>query len=811
MDPERLAALTSALSLDPSGQAQASLEYGQTLASSQPRRPPPRYHHGMSADELAHYIKEYQDWFEEDRMVSPEPVPVVDRNQLIADQRQRRSQLERLVREGAGAPGVGIPFYMTMVGFRKHSSSTPVQNLSRITFSQMLVRRVHIGHYLLCRLITPCSRMVAIQTIIEDPEGVAHDLSIYNFPSTFNCSLDHLDALFPPGTILAIREPTFKAPTQGIRPLLRVDSPTDITFVAPNSSLLHDIAWPIGDISTDIPPLPRTAEAWQQRGNDYFKASQWFLAAFAYSYALALDHNAIVLRLNRAEAYVRLGYYSGAAHDAQDVLNKVAVSDAFTDKALFRLAKARYGRHEFRAAEEDFLRWQGNHANDASAESWLARCRARLRESEAGTYDWTILFRSAKRKIRVDAANFFGSVEVRPIDNRGGGRGMVATQDLKTGDLLLVAKPFVSVYASDLPTNQFVVTLDLLSKSSMERTDSLLLACLVEKIYGNPDSHDEVFHLYAGSEYPAPPVHYPPPRSTPVEVDLLEPKVDIDIAQLEAICTYNNFCPFRLDGPRVDEVAKPAGLYTLASMFNHSCIANAIWYCIGDLMIIRAAEPIKAGTEVTIPYSVEESYIDRQAVLRKHMLDSCSCRLCEDDRRDGETRLRRRHELKSRIDAPTITSASLTEVRTLVKDIDATYAPTRGKIRPLSALALHVVAEKLRMSGTGRHIREAIQYDKQALESYGFVLTSTGGVATALPISSDRIPTVTSFMEPADIMLRIACSYCDLREEGNATRWLKAALWLTSISVGDGKELFMLIHEETLQRMDIQSFAARVL
>ncbi|KAI0353060.1 hypothetical protein OH77DRAFT_1407932 [Trametes cingulata] len=811
MDPERLAASASALSLGPSRQDPQALQHGRSPATSQSRRPPPRYHHGMSADELARYIREYEEWFEEDRMVPPEPAPSVDRSQLISDQRQRRSQLERLTREGAGGPGIGIPFYMTMVGFPKHSSSTPIENLSRITFSRMLVRQVHIGHYLLCRIITPCSRMVAVQTIVEDPDGVAQDLSIYNFPSTFNCSLDHLDALFPPGTILAIREPTFKAPTQGIRPLLRVDSPTDITFVVPNSPLLREVTWQTADILVDFPPIPGTSEVWQQRGNEYFKASNWFLAAFAYSYALALDHNAIVLRLNRAEAYVRLGYHSGAAYDAQDVLNQVAVSEALAGKALFRLAKARYGRGEFRAAEQDFIRWQRSHVGDASAESWLARCRARIREGDTGVYDWTALFRSAKRKIRVDAANFLGALEVRRMPHRGGGRGMVTTQDVKTGALLLVAKPFVSVYASDLPTNHLVVTLDLLSKSSRERTDSLLLARLVEKIYGNPDIRDEVFHLYAGPDYPAPPDHYPPPPSTAVEVNPLAPAVDIDIAHLEAICTYNNFCPFRLDGPRVDEEAKPAGLYTLASMFNHSCIANAIWYCIGDLMIIRAAEPIPAGTEVTIPYSVEESYLDRRTILRKHMLDSCSCRLCEEDRHDGEVRLRRRHELKSRIETQTIMSTPLAEVRSLAKDIDATYAPTRSGVRPLSALALHVVAERLRISGNAHHIRESIDYDKQALESYGFVLTSTGGESTTLPIASDRIPTATSIMEPTDIMLRIACAYYILREEGNATRWLKAALWLTSVSVGDGKELFMLIHEETLQRMDIQSFAARVL
>ncbi|CDO73769.1 hypothetical protein BN946_scf185015.g97 [Trametes cinnabarina] len=782
MDAEQLAARTSSITL-------GSQTPHKTPPSSQPHRSPPKYHHGMSAEEVARYLREYAEWFEEDRKIPPEPAPIVDRNQLIADQRHRRAQLERMAHENTRVGTGGIPFYMTMVGFPKHSSSKPVQNLHP-------------------------TRMVAVQSVVEDTEGIAHDLSIYNFPSTSHCSLGQLDTLFSLGTILVIREPTLKAPTQGTRPLLRVDSPTDIIFVARNSPLLRNVKWKTGaDIQT-YPTLPRTADAWQQRGNVYFKSSQWFLAALAYSHALALDSSALALRLNRAEAYLRLQYYSGALSDAQEVLAKVGASDAVADKALLRLAKARYGRQEYGMALDSFICFQDKHVGDSSVDSWIDRCRDRLRESYIGSYDWPSLFATARRKIRLDAANFRGPIQVQSMKQRGGGRGIVTTRDVQTGELLLVAKPYVSVYASDLPGNQYIVTLDLLSKTTREPTDSLLLSRIVEKLYGNPDLHNEVFHLYAGPAYPRPPVTYPPAPSTTIAVDPLNPRVDIDIARLEAICTYNNFCPFRLDGPRIDKQAKPAGLYTFASMFNHACIANATWYCIGDLMVIRAAEPIPLGTEVTIPYCVEESYIDRQAILRKHMLDKCDCRLCEEDRRDGEARLRRRHELKSRLDADGVMSASLAEVRTLEQDISATYVPTRGSLRPLSALALHVVAEKLRMSGGARHMRESIQYDTRALECYGFVLARDAGrspTGSKLPITNDRIPTATSFMEPADIMLRIACTYYMLREEANATNWLKAALWLTDVSVGGGKELFMLIHEETLVRMDIQSFAARVL
>lgn len=310
------------------------------------------------------------------------------------------------------------------------------------------------GKYLLCRIIAPCctslpasisgcsltftpARMVAIQSMIEDVDGVAYDMSIYNFPSTFDCKLEHLDVLFPVGSILAIREPTFKAPMQGDRPLVRVDSPTDISFVVPGSPLLNGVTWRTGATIPRSPALPATLDAWQQRGNDHFKASQWFLAAFAYSQGLAIQPDAAVLLLNRAEAYLRMHYYSGALCDAQRVLSTEGTPVAHVGKAVFRLAKAHYGRGEYAAAQDSFVRWKNAHADDRAADVWIERCRARQSERSTGNYDWPSLFRTAKQKIRLDIASYTGAMEVRTMTQRGGGRGVVATKDLQVGDLLV--------------------------------------------------------------------------------------------------------------------------------------------------------------------------------------------------------------------------------------------------------------------------------------------------------------------------------------------------------------------------------------
>ncbi|PIL37354.1 transcription factor [Ganoderma sinense ZZ0214-1] len=809
MDKDLLSELARQLHLPPNDSRTMPSGALSALGRVPPRRSPPQFHPGMTKEQTAQYIRDYKDWFEEDRKIPPESAPLVDPLSLIAEQSHRRAELERSTGRHSGSSGV--PIFTTIVGFPKHSSTTSVESLQPVTFAGMLVRRAHVGQYLLCRIVAPCCRMVAVQTIVEDIDGRVHDLSIYNFPSTFDCDLKHVDTLFPLGAVLAIREPTFKAPLQGIRPIIRVDSPTDIVFVVPDSPILHNVAWQTGATVPRSPAEPATLDAWRQRGNAYFNSAQWFLAAWAYSRGLVVDPDATVVRSNRAEVYLRLNYFSGAAADAQQVLATDGIPDGLSDKTTFRLAKAEYGRGEYDAAVGHFTRWQECHLKDAVAAPWIQRCQARQAEKQTGQYNWVSMFREAEKEIRLDVADFVGPMEVSQMMGRGGGRGAVATKEIKTGELLLVTKPFASAYASDLPQDKIIITLDLISNISRERTDAVLMAHIIDKLYGNPDLRDQVYHLYAGPDYPSPPSSYPPPLDQATPVDLFSPRTNIDIAQLEAICIYNNFCPLRLEDNQVTENAKPTGLYPLASLFNHSCGANSIWYCIGDVMIVRAAEPIPSGAEITIPYTVEESYVTRQGILKKHMQDHCTCWLCEEDRKDGDERLRRRHALNEMVSSHKLTSASLKEVQKFEKDVRETFAPTRGPVRPLSALALHVLAEKLRASGNPRLLRESLEEGMNALQCLGFEVAEGALGQNELPIGTDRIPTVTSFLEPCGMMFRIACTYLNLREQANAVPWLKASLWLTNASVGGGKDLFMLVHRTSLEQMGIRDLAVQVL
>lgn len=108
---------------------------------------------------------------------------------------------------------------------------------------------VYADHHAVCSY--------SVQTVVEDIEGAAYDLSIYNYPTTFDATLQDSDRLFPQDAVLLIREPVFMPSQQGSNPLVRVDSPSDIVVLAQHSAMLPEVSFATA-AKTDPPARSRT-------------------------------------------------------------------------------------------------------------------------------------------------------------------------------------------------------------------------------------------------------------------------------------------------------------------------------------------------------------------------------------------------------------------------------------------------------------------------------------------------------------------------------------------------------------------------
>ena len=68
-----------------------------------------------------------------------------------------------------------------------------------------------------------------------------------------------------------------------------------------------------------------------------------------------------------------------------------------------------------------------------------------------------------------------------------------------------------------------------------------------------------------------------------------------------------------------------SGLWLLPSFYNHSCLANANRYVLGNLMFVRARENIIKGEEINLMYYNKE---EKKNVLEKQWGFTCKCEKC---------------------------------------------------------------------------------------------------------------------------------------------------------------------------------------
>jgi tetratricopeptide (TPR) repeat protein len=320
----------------------------------------------------------------------------------------------------------------TTGGPRGHFSKAQLSDLQPITLPSMYYPRIHRGFYILCRTVTPATKDVGVNMIIEDTLGNVNPAALYNMQWTTPQSLD---SWIPQGTIFILKEPFLKMSAAG-QTLLRVESPTDIIFLHPSNVLLKDTPW--------FQPTPNSFEDLKARGNASFQEGKYETALHFYDMALQLQPNNSVVHLNKSAALLLLSRFFESYQSVQQALSdensEVNETPRLKIKALFRVGQASYGLRDWVKAIDDFTRLGEDFPNETVGEKWLLRAQQRLSESRTGMYDMSVLGPTFGRPFKHDAADFVGPVKI--VDIPGKGRGLCAITDVPEGTLLLAAKAF---------------------------------------------------------------------------------------------------------------------------------------------------------------------------------------------------------------------------------------------------------------------------------------------------------------------------------------------------------------------------------
>ncbi|CDZ97461.1 Tetratricopeptide-like helical [Phaffia rhodozyma] len=770
------------------------------------------------------------------------------------------------LRRAQGSKEVGQPLTWRLLAYDgKHFSTRPLQELERIELGDMMWHKIHYGRYLLVRIVSRPTRITSIRFIGQDPSGRAELIELQTAVDMLVETGPELDALYPMGSLLAIREPHYvrcldedtinDSHRKRIKltkvSRIRVESPSDVVWLGADDQLVSELTW------TSLPVCPTTETDAQRLTAEQAKSigdgrldKGWLMAAErAYTEGLTVDSKHIVLRLDRAHCRIRLSRFRGAFVDGEHALRglldamraeeparaNMAHSDLL-QKAYHWLVLASIGLRDWSVAHEHCTAFAERFPDCAPALDLLAFTQARVDEARTGVYDWPSIFRGdlqpgGTRNVVADWVS--PSFKVGRSPTLGGIRGVIADRTIEPGELLVVCKPFISVDLKDRDLRPVTEVVNLsVQQCFPEMAYAYLVRAMVDKIKDEPRASDILNRLYAGPKY-----------SDPELVDLSafklpgalgdtekedEPR-DVDVSRLEGVRAFSSFAtrsavinetlPFKY-GRYGDQLC--SGVYLVPSLFNHACFANVSWVFWGDIMVLRSRQTISPGEELKITYLPGRSLVRRTKLIGNLEIGLCDCVLCKEKRLDPPNRrtMWSDYVWTSAYDEYILGVAeieygkmhrpkrrTLKKVMKMTRSIESTYDPRRSP---------SFMPELFRFYNTlsGLHMNKVTGGMKDPVETLLLMEQAIYWKKRALEccgfkgIESDGRGTMTSspFTYETRCMsvgLSIVSILDSMDRKEDAQRWARVVLEMHDIVFGGGKETLVVLWRGPLDSMNL--------
>lgn len=436
------------------------------------------------------------------------------------------------------------------------------------------------------------------------------------------------------------------------------------------------------------------------------------------------------LHRNRAQARLYLERYDGAYTDALASLSKDRhdpVLRAQDAKAFFRAGRAAYQLGAFGKALEAFTSMVDiSHCDDDGLRE-LERTKGRIAEQETGIYHWQTVL---KREGLADHADFTRRTEIR--QTKGRGRGLFAAESIPCGEITLCEKAFSLVPSPTAPTS-FNLVIPPAAIRGVFGCSNTLWTAVTEKVLANPSIGTKLVNLYGG------------PNHGPLEshqVPILDGTPVVDVFRLENTIDHNSFEYFY--NPRLTSFSNAAstspradldgsmGLWVHAAYTNHSCLFNADYSFIGDMIIFRSTRDIRRGEEILTRYTAGKADFDKRDAALKTWGFRCDCKLCHADIFCAETE-RRKHLLEEIDDllqqhpimmAVSEPAETVDKFEDLLSRLEQTYS--ESLYNDLPKLGLVKLHRYLAFAYSGTDPEKAIQHAFGVLSARGYKLTITG-------------------------------------------------------------------------------------
>ena len=495
------------------------------------------------------------------------------------------------------------------------TAPVPWRKLQTVGFSDLIMDHVQTASMLKCRTVVQPLILGSLQVLVEELDRGYRVmmLSVENYITANN--IMEIGAIFPVGRELWIRNPCVRA-HEG-RPVIRVEDPINVKVRQTSKEIERILEFG-----------PANASGWKIKGNSLFKRGKLEEAVQAYSNGI---NNSVTngklqssLLRRRAEALYLMEKYQLARRDALSSLSIIR-----NDKTLFLLAKIFL---KLRSYSNGLKCLQEMTDRDPEADALLRQLWICDLEHREGAYNTIAIAEEANLNDRVVHADFVSPyIELR----REGiaGRGLFAKTKLPAGTLLIASKAVLCIYIDELPNRNGHDD----EKGMNDRIREEFVEKLIQMV--NNGTGRRIFHLAGGSQQ----------FDSSFDLnrdDVYDNGMHYMSDQIKEIVARNSFGGAQRshllaraagDGPHDD----PGGgaLFYAPSFLNHSCVPNATYFTIGDMMFVKANRDIEENEELTIHYVYVDTLgePERADTLQRVWGFTCYCELCEWERANEET------------------------------------------------------------------------------------------------------------------------------------------------------------------------------
>jgi hypothetical protein len=396
----------------------------------------------------------------------------------------------------------------------------------------------------------------------------------------------------------------------------------------------------------------------KKQGNECMFKGKYFEAIKFYTEYLNKNdcntnsfQNIIPVLSNRAEAFLKLGYFNSALNDCEAIFK----IDPENPKAMNRKARALESLY--------FLKKEN--------------CQSSSNLNQAKEIYEKLLVKFSEQGIKIDLENKINKIN-RKFDNLKGeykieellqeeneifkfinskdykvnthskeykfcdyfssklkiefsnhkGIYYVANENIKQGELLLLEKPLVGIFSDEYEKFKYEILEDLnIEEEESDDENYILYNILSKNLIQRLEFENEKDYilnnlstLYDGENG---------------ELNLNErsqkflqncSKNNIN-SLIKKIISANGVLSLR-NTSGLDYKDICYGLWVKFDFFNHSCSPNAFYFGVGPYIIVKAIDDIPQGQEVTISYIEQKSYSERAVSLKKWNF-TCQCEICQ--------------------------------------------------------------------------------------------------------------------------------------------------------------------------------------